>query len=91
MRSQPNLRIDYPDDDLRDRIQSYLSSRHFPAFRELEVEVDNGTVTLSGKVDSYYEKQVALNCCGRVAGVLQTVDDVEVAQSGSRSPKPLPK
>ena len=83
MRSQQNVRVDYPDDDLKDRIQSYLSSRHFPAFRELDVEVDNGKVTLSGKVDSYYEKQVALNCCGRVAGVLQTVDDVEVAKSNA--------
>ncbi len=73
------IRIDYPDDDVRNRVTSFLRGRHFPAFRNLEVEVQNGAVTLSGAVCSYYEKQVALNSCQRVAGVLSLVDRVDVS------------
>jgi osmotically-inducible protein OsmY len=72
------LRVDYPDEDLRRRISSFLGSRHFPAFRRLEVSVLAGAVTVRGQVGSYYEKQVALDTCRRVAGVLRTIDQVEV-------------
>lgn len=76
------LRVDYPDEDLRRRISSFLGSRHFPAFRRLEVKVFAGAVTLRGQVSSYYEKQVALDTCRRVAGVLKTIDQVVVDRSG---------
>ncbi len=76
--AEVRLRVDYPDEDLRRRISSYLGSRHFPAFRHLEVRVAGGAVTLAGRVSSFYEKQVALDTCRRVAGVLSTVDEVQV-------------
>lgn len=78
------IRIEYPDDDLRQRICRYLGSRHFPAFRNLEIDVENGSVTLHGTVCSYYEKQVALDTCRRVAGVLSTIDNISV----DRAPLP---
>lgn len=78
MESTQRIRIDYPDNDIRVRVKSFLFSRHFPAFREIDVRVDNGTVTLQGQVNSYYEKQVALNSCQHVAGVLATVDQIVV-------------
>ncbi len=78
MESIKRIRIDYPDDDIGIRVKSFLFTRHFPSFRELEIEVENGTVTLRGFVNSYYEKQVALNSCKRVPGVLITVDQIDV-------------
>ena len=74
------LRVDYPDEDLRRRIESFLRSRHFSALRNLEVGVTSGVVTLKGEVGSFYEKQVALDTCRRVAGVLCTVDQLLVEQ-----------
>jgi osmotically-inducible protein OsmY len=71
-------RIDYPDQDVLQRVRTFLNSRHFPAFRQLQVDVVNGAVRLSGSVRTYYEKQVALNSCQRVAGVLQLIDDIGV-------------
>ena len=68
------------DKDLQHRVASYLGSRHFPAFRDLQVDVDHGAVTVSGRLSTYYEKQVAINACRRVAGVLQLVDDISVAR-----------
>lgn len=72
------IRIDYSDDDLQVRVAQFLKSRHFPAFRNLTVDVSHGSVTLSGNVQSFYEKQVALTSCQRVAGVLNLVDKVAV-------------
>jgi hypothetical protein len=79
MESQTKLRIDYPDQDLLQRIQCFLRSQHFPAFRDLAVHVENGHVCLVGEVGSFYEKQVAINSCQRVAGVLSLVDQVTVS------------
>lgn len=72
------FRIEFPDEDLRVRVASFLKSRHFPAFENLEVDVNDGSVTLSGSLSSFYEKQVALSSCQRVAGVLALIDHVDV-------------
>jgi osmotically-inducible protein OsmY len=71
-------RVEYPDSDLAQRVRSFLNSRHFPAFRNLDVYVENGSVFVKGHVGSFYEKQVALNSCQRVAGVLSLVDEIDV-------------
>ena len=77
-----SLRVEYLDEDVQDRVAHFLRSRHFPAFQNLEVSVHNGAVTVSGEVCSFYEKQVALTSCQRVAGVLSLVDEVAV-ENGS--------
>ncbi len=73
------LRVDYADDDLQRRVANFLHSQHFPAFKQLRVDVHDGAVTIYGTVDSFYEKQVALNSCQRVAGVLALIDQIAVA------------
>jgi osmotically-inducible protein OsmY len=72
------IRLVYPDDDVQQRVSSFLHSRHFTSLRRLNVAVRHGSVTLTGEVFSYYEKQVALNSCQRVAGVLHLIDEVAV-------------
>lgn len=69
------------DRDLERRVVSYLVGRHVPGLRNLQVEAKNGTVTLRGRVHTFYEKQLCQNCCRRVAGVLQFVDNVDVAHA----------
>ncbi len=78
MHGLSRMRIEFPDDDLRIRVESFLKSRHFPAFEQLEVKVVDGEVTISGALRSYYEKQVAISSCQRVAGVLALIDNVDV-------------
>ena len=73
------LRVDYPDEDLRRRIESFLRSRHFSSFRNLQVQVRGGVATLQGEVGSFYEKQVALDRCRRVAGVMSLNDQLQVS------------
>ncbi len=77
------VRVDYPDDDLRDRVAHFLGSRHFHNLARISVAVENGRVTLQGIVGSFYEKQVALSTCQRVAGVLSMVDMLEVSDDSA--------
>lgn len=72
------VRFDFPDSDVQGRVSNFLHNKKFPAFRDINVEVHHGTVTLTGSVCSYYEKQVALNTCQRVAGVLSMIDHIDV-------------
>jgi hypothetical protein len=66
------------DSDLRRRIVNFLYQRHIPSLRSIQVDVDQGVVTMKGKVDSFYHKQLCLNCCQRVAGVVRLVDQINV-------------
>lgn len=67
------------DRDLERRISMFLADRHVPGLRQLEVAAANGTVTVRGRVRSFYEKQLCQNVCRRVAGVVHLVDAVDVA------------
>lgn len=78
MTSADCIRFDLADEDLQFRVESFLRSRHFPAFEQIEVDVHNGSVTLSGILRSYYEKQVAISSCQRVAGVIDLIDNLDV-------------
>ena len=72
------IRMDFSDEELQFRVKSFLHSRHFPGFENIEVGVENGAVTLHGALSSFYEKQVALSSCQRVAGVITLVDKIAV-------------
>lgn len=66
------------DRELERRVVGFLKARHVPSLRHLAVEANNGTVTLRGRVYSFYEKQLCQHCCQRVAGVVRLVDAVDV-------------
>ncbi|HND53079.1 MAG TPA: BON domain-containing protein [Pirellulaceae bacterium] len=78
MSESPNLTLDLTDVDLERRVLSYLMQRQVPALRRITVAVQGGVVTLTGRVQSFYERQLCLSCCQRVAGVRQLVDLIEV-------------
>jgi osmotically-inducible protein OsmY len=64
--------------DLEQRVRNFLEGRNIPGLRRLGVKAAAGQVTLFGRVRTFYEKQLALHCCQRVAGVIQVVDAIEV-------------
>jgi len=71
--------VEHSDGELERRLVSFLLQRQIPALRRISVAVSNGIVTLQGRVQSFYERQLCLNCCQRVAGVRRLVDQIEVA------------
>jgi len=68
----------FPDEAICQQVQRFLRHRNFPAFLKLDIEVDHGSVTLTGTVSSFYEKQVAIATSSQVAGVQALVDQIEV-------------
>jgi hypothetical protein len=66
------------DRDLERRVMNYLVGRHVPSLRHIAVEADGGTVTMRGRVYSFHHKQLCINCCTRVAGVVRLVDELTV-------------
>lgn len=71
------------DRELESRVAEVLRQQSIPAFRQLRIDARDGTVTLRGRVDSFYEKQVALHCCLRVPGVKRGLEGISV---GDESP-----
>lgn len=66
------------DRELERRVVGFLEAKHVPALRYLGVKADSGIVTLTGRVYTFYEKQLCNQCCRRVAGVQQLINDVDV-------------
>ena len=66
---------------LRMRLVQALNGRQISALRELVVHVCEGEVTVTGEVDSYYHRQVAVNACLNTWGVLKLIDQIHVRHS----------
>jgi hypothetical protein len=66
------------DRELELRVIRFLEAKHVPALRYLEVRAQAGIVTLSGRVYTFYEKQLCNQCCRRVNGVRQLINEVDV-------------
>ena len=67
------------DDELRARVLRFLAERRRDSLTQLRVEVRGGVVTLRGRVETFYEKQLSFLCAQHVAGVLHLIDAIEVA------------
>jgi osmotically-inducible protein OsmY len=69
----------FPSDrDLQRRVHNFLRGRHVPLAPTITIEARNGAVTLRGTHRSYYHKQLCINCCLRVAGVVRLIDATKV-------------
>jgi len=70
-----------PDRELACRVKNFLEGLNLPALCDLEVDVRNGAAVVSGRVSTFYQKQLATSCCQRVAGVLNVINEVRVMDS----------
>jgi osmotically-inducible protein OsmY len=70
--------------DLKRRITSFLAQRGVNSVHRLNIEVNGGIVTLHGMVYSFYERQLCISCCQRIAGVVRFIDNLTVALPPSR-------
>jgi osmotically-inducible protein OsmY len=68
------------DEDLSRRIRLFLATLHLAGLKRIHIEVEEGLVTIGGIVRSYYERQLAVACVRRVAGVRQIVDRIRVTE-----------
>lgn len=73
--------------DLRLRIVGFLRQQGVSSWRRLNIEVNDGMVTLDGTVPSFYERQLCISCCQRVAGVVRLVDNLQVQLPARKKPE----
>ena len=69
------------DEDVHRRIRNFLHQRRVSALKRVKIDVCKGTVVISGRVSSFYEKQLCISCCQHVAGVIKLVDEVDVVEN----------
>lgn len=66
------------DWDLKQRVVNFLGQKQVARRDQVRVDVTEGLVTLHGYVRSFYEKQLIISACQRVAGVISIIDNVQV-------------
>ena len=72
------------DEELCQRIRLFLRTLRRAFLRQIQVEVSNGVVTIEGAARSYHERQLAVACVRRVAGVRQVMDLIVVLQDSKK-------
>jgi osmotically-inducible protein OsmY len=61
-----------------DQVQNALKDTGNPSFRIIEVSLNDGAITLNGRVPNYYLKSVAQETALTVHGVWWIVNNLEV-------------
>ena len=75
--------LDSTVDDLARRVALMLAQQLGIGGERIHVAAHDGQVVLSGRVGTYYRRQLALTGACRVAGVRSIIDQIEVL------PRPL--
>jgi hypothetical protein len=73
------------DRDLLLRVKEALIEQGYGLHRTLEISVRRGVVAVQGRVPSFYQRQVAVECLKHVKGVTQVVDRTEVEAGYTQS------
>ncbi len=70
--------ISQSDTDILDHVQKRLMNTGYSHHRRLKVTTENGVVVITGRMPSFYVRQVAIECVRRVPGVMRVVDRISV-------------
>jgi len=79
------------DDELQQRVLMYLTTADHISVRSLAVSAHSGIVTLCGTVPTFYVRQLAIACAGRVAGVRAIIDRIEARLNNGQQEPVRPK
>ncbi len=72
------------ENPLAKRVELSLSGRHGGLGR-VQIRTEGNAVHLSGELDSFYLRQLAISVAQHVAGVGQVVDRLTVSESGQEN------
>jgi osmotically-inducible protein OsmY len=78
------MKNEVPDDtslsdiDISQRIKSAFELRGYSAIKTLLFNVEQGVVTVRGRLPSFYLCQVAIECVKHVPGVVRVINQIEV-------------
>ena len=66
------------DTDLARRVKTFLATQFVGSSPHIDVTAVADSVILSGRVRNFHERQLAIACCKRVAGVREIYDRLQV-------------
>ena len=72
------------DRELAQRVRLFLTGRQIGELRRIEVSAYDGHVRLTGRVSSFYHRQLAVVFVRKVAGVLTVGDQIAVGPAGRK-------
>ena len=75
-------RIEARDDQLQTAVQKRIEQRAALKDDDIDVEVKNGVVRLTGTVDGYAERMTALTVARETQGVKSVVDGLRIEHKG---------
>jgi hyperosmotically inducible protein len=75
-------RVEARDDQLHDAIEKRLGGREGLKDDNINVEVKNGVVRLTGTVDGFGERMTALTVARSTEGVKSVIDDLQIEKKG---------
>lgn len=81
----PIQTIDPASQDLQQRVALYLQNRQLAFGGRLRIEAKQGTVTLAGRVPTFYRRQLIYAATRKIAGVLKVIDQLEVETQADAS------
>ncbi len=76
-KSKPGLTAE--DQVCQQQIEELLRDQQYQGLKNVLISSDRGTVTLQGRVSSFYLRQICIRCCQQVVGVFQINDRLEVS------------
>lgn len=87
VRNRLTVRTTTPEIDqlIATRVRSALATNSITDLHEIDVGVVNGVVTLTGKVDTWYERGAADDAAAGVRGVRAVENDLRVARTEQRA------
>jgi osmotically-inducible protein OsmY len=72
-------------EELLEQVRLRLDGAGFPGLRRVQVSMGHGVIVLSGRLDTFYETQMATELTRRVAGVHGVENRIEVESNRSKS------
>lgn len=63
---------------VQDKAEAQIQAATYGAIREADCEFSEGVLVLRGRVRSFYSKQLAQVAAGRLPGVVDIVNQIEV-------------
>ena len=77
-------RVEASDDQVQDAVKKRIEERQALKDDDIDIEVKNGVVRLSGTVDGFGERMTALTVARSTEGVKSVIDDLRIEQKVSQ-------
>jgi len=74
--------VDARDDQVKDAVKKRIEGREALKDDNIDIEVKNGVVRLTGTVDGFGERMTALTVARSTDGVKSVIDDLQIKNSG---------